>query len=84
MEQEDGDMMKFFYTRKDVDEEVAKALAEAARRREDFERLDSLRRDVWQLREELHDMRTRLDPTYMKVPSGCSPVNDEAVEKVAT
>ena len=76
-------MMKFFYTRKDVDEEVAKALAEAARRREDFERLDSLRRDVWQLRDELHDLRIRLDPTYMKVPTGCTPVNVEYVETVA-
>ena len=76
-------MMKFFYTRKDVEEEVAKALAEAARRREDFERFDSLQRDVWQLRDELHDLRIRLDPTYMKVPTGCTPVNVEAVETVA-
>lgn len=76
-------MMKFFYTRKDVDEEIAKALAEDARRREEFERFDSLRRDVWQLRDELHDLRIRLDPTYMKVPTGCTPVNVEAVSTVA-
>ena len=76
-------MIKFFYTRKDVEEEVAKALAEAARRREEFERIDSLRRDVWQLRDELHDLRIRLDPAYMKVPTGCTPVNVEAVSTVA-
>jgi hypothetical protein len=76
-------MMKFFYTRKDIDEEIAKALAEADRRREDFERFDSLQRDVWQLRDELHDLRIRLDPTYMKAPTGSVPVNVEAVSKVA-
>ena len=76
-------MMKFFYTRKEVDEEIAKALAEAARRREDFERFDSLRRDVWQLRDELHDLQIRLDPAYRPAPTGCAPVNVEAVSTVA-
>ena len=71
--------MKLFYTRKEVDEAVNKALFEAAQRREDFERFDSLRRDVWQLRDELHDLRIRLDPVYMKAPAtGCTPVNVEA------
>ena len=75
--------MKFFYTQKDVDEAVAKALAEAERRRVDFERFDSLQRAVWQLSDELHDLRIRLDPTYMKAPTGSVPVNVEAVSTVA-
>lgn len=66
--------MKLFYTRKEVDEEIGKAIYERERERDRDHRMDCITHDLIKLEERV----SRLEMTHFNVAAPTTPFNVDA------